>query len=616
VTRAKITLDDSGDMECSYEIPLPDGSSQRLALNYEDGGSFSLNGRPLQTDFYPRFENEFLRSGRAEWGQRAYVIEYNKKTLLHDYSDYSNPIRKEDFTPTEDEAELVKALAIFLKTEDEALEEYAVGMATVRIGCATATVNQVIAAGPVAEDTHHDVEWIFFDRPVRCAPDATLELRHGSIGAPLDVVDAVTNPEDFVLDLLEGSPEWEASFSLKALMGDGTLRDCSLNAGYADFDDRTVVGPLPFSIALSKWRRWEPVATRASQRRLIAERPPWNAYYDDHCDLLLWDNDNRMWHRRIDACLRADPKWMQLPAGDDAPDFSRPFKVLARSVYPNSLSVLVVADGQLRAAWLESADRWSAWQKLEPYVYPTLFGIPLTTSPPIPIAVGACVCAGVSHQSASGIELYVSGADGHLYCHLDWRRWDANAWRKLEISGFAVEQGGDCEVAGDRVFVIDTAGALWSAPASRSALHVDPDWAQLSRPEMRVSRFTVAFDQTRYHVLVITDDGAIWAGLVEGDQPVGWTRLWLSGEIRVSAAARPHWALPFADHLDAFVSSTDGKVLTIPWHRGSGWGAWTALREDAPFGATDLVGVVHRVERQIEVFVQGSPEQLFRTWWS
>jgi hypothetical protein len=304
VTGARIALDDSGGMECSYDIPLPGGSSERLSLTYEDGGRFSLDGRPFQTDYYPRFENRFLRSGRAEWGQRAYVIEYRGKTLLHDYSDYGNPIRREAFQPTEDEADLVRALVIFLKTEDEALEEFAVGTATVRIGGQTATEAQVIAAGPVSEETPHDAEWIFFDRAVRCAPDATLELGHGLIANRTSLLDAMTSPEEFALDLLEGSPEWTVSFSVKALMGDCTLRDCSLTAGRASFEDRSVAGPFPFSIALSKWRRWEPVATRTSRRRLIAGRPPWGTAYYDYCDLLAWDDDDRLWHRRIDACLR------------------------------------------------------------------------------------------------------------------------------------------------------------------------------------------------------------------------------------------------------------------------------------------------------------------------
>ena len=64
VSGAKVTIDDSGDMECTYHMPLPGGGSEALSVDYEDGGSFRLNGQPFQTDLYPRFENP-LRARRA-----------------------------------------------------------------------------------------------------------------------------------------------------------------------------------------------------------------------------------------------------------------------------------------------------------------------------------------------------------------------------------------------------------------------------------------------------------------------------------------------------------------------------------------------------------------------
>ena len=165
VSSARVRLDDSGDMECSYDMPGAGDSSQRLSLKYGDGGEFSLNGNAFQTDLYPRFENQFIRSGRAEWGQRDYVIEYRGKSLLHDFSDFTDPIRREDVTSSEEEANTVKALVMFVKTEDEEMDKYTVGTATVNIGCNTVTEDQVIAAGPTGEDMQHDAEWIFFDAP-------------------------------------------------------------------------------------------------------------------------------------------------------------------------------------------------------------------------------------------------------------------------------------------------------------------------------------------------------------------------------------------------------------------------------------------------------------------
>jgi len=158
VSSARIHLDDSGDLECTYDIPRGDGSSERLRLAYGDGGQFELNGSPFQTDLYPRFENPFLRSGRVEWGQREYVIEYRGKSLLHDFSDFEQPVRQENAPSTADERNLVKALVIFLRTGDEDMDAFTVATADVGIGCDQVTKEQVVATGPVGENTYHDAE--------------------------------------------------------------------------------------------------------------------------------------------------------------------------------------------------------------------------------------------------------------------------------------------------------------------------------------------------------------------------------------------------------------------------------------------------------------------------
>ena len=201
VSSARIHLDDSGDMECSYDIPKPDGSSDRLSLAYGDGGRFQLNGQPYVTDNFPRFENPFVRGGKVEWGQREYVIEYNGKSLLHDFSDYTQPVRQESATATADERNLVKALVIFVRTGDEDMDAFTVANADVGIGCSRVTHEQVVAAGPVDENSDHDAEWIFFDFPIARDANMTLSLTHP----------ASSKGDD--------TPHWKMSFRLFALIG-------------------------------------------------------------------------------------------------------------------------------------------------------------------------------------------------------------------------------------------------------------------------------------------------------------------------------------------------------------------------------------------------------------
>ena len=126
VSKAKIVLDDVGDMECSYAIPKQEGVSQTLSLKYADGGKFSLDGKQFDTDLYPRFENPFVRGDLVEWGQREYVIEYNGKSLLHDFTNMKVPVRLEGEKPPPDGVDTVKGLVIYLQTGNEEMEEFTV----------------------------------------------------------------------------------------------------------------------------------------------------------------------------------------------------------------------------------------------------------------------------------------------------------------------------------------------------------------------------------------------------------------------------------------------------------------------------------------------------------
>jgi hypothetical protein len=188
VSSARVHIDDTGDLECTYDVPRPDGGSDRLRLTNGDHAEFELNGQPLMIDLFPRFENPFVRSGIVEWGQRTYCIEWNGETLLHDVSDSRHPVRQQSPMQKPGDAETIVALVIHFRTGDQAMEAFTVATATVDVGCERATARQVVAAGPVGEDTQHDAEWIFFDQPFRRSADMVLRLEHpASGGDPVDL---------------------------------------------------------------------------------------------------------------------------------------------------------------------------------------------------------------------------------------------------------------------------------------------------------------------------------------------------------------------------------------------------------------------------------------------
>jgi hypothetical protein len=268
VSSARVHVDDTGDLECTYDVPRPGGGSDRLRVTNGDDAEFELNGRPLAIDLFPRFENPFVRSGVVEWGQRTYCLDWNGHTLLHSFADGTRPVREEGPVEKPGDAETIVALVIRLRTGDEAMEAFTVARATVDVGCERATSEQVIAAGPVGKNAEHDVEWIFLDKPMRRSPDMLLRIDHpASGGDPVDLSflepsgiadldpSAVLGP----LSLLGavGTPEWQASFALKALMADHRLRECVVPFSRLEFEgDRRDSGARPFCVRLGMWADW------------------------------------------------------------------------------------------------------------------------------------------------------------------------------------------------------------------------------------------------------------------------------------------------------------------------------------------------------------------------
>ncbi|QIS14525.1 hypothetical protein [Nocardia arthritidis] len=586
VSSARVHLDDVGDMECTYHMPLPSGGSQTLQLKYGDGGEFHYGDAPLQTDLYPRFENPFLRSGRVEWGQRAYVIEYNGKTLLHDFSDFTEPVRTEQVPA--DDPDNVRALVAFVRTRDDDLDAKNRCVATVRIACATVTTDEIIAVGPVDDNTTHDAEWIFLDSSARYGPDMTIEL----------------TKEAF--DDGDADDGWKMSFSLRALMGDYTLRDCTLSFDSVDFDgDRHGSGVFPVSIRTDRWRRWEPVPEgRADGRVVLAARPSWDKTYYDYCDLLVVGPKQAVRHRKLPACLTAAPQWSDIPGG---PGFTPSCSVAAASTVPGQLIAVVLDAGTLFAASPDQNLRWTAWTAQQPMAGN------LSAQTPVPLASPGTVSAGPSQFSGSGVELVVTGSDGQVYAHFDWHLGEIFPWRQLAVNGFTLRQDGACVLVGNQLYVLDTDGAIWAAFIDRFPLiPLPPVWVKVSADLPPIRNLTAA-NETR--LLAISADGRIWDGSLPQDGQPTWTQL---ANIPLPEGVGISCATPYSDHIDAFVVGADGIVYTAAWDKATAWTDWHPVTQDAQgFHAAPRTPLaVHRVNRQLELFVESTDGDLFRAWWS
>ncbi|MFF0476567.1 hypothetical protein [Streptomyces sp. NPDC004284] len=632
VSSARVHVDDVGDLECTYDVPRPGGGSDRLRLANGDGGEFELNGRELATDLFPRFETPFVRGGRVEWGQRAYCLEWNGRSLLHDFGDFRHPVRVEQPPTGSREAGTIIALVIQLHTGDEAMEAFTVATATVEVGCERLTTGQVIAAGPVGEDTTHDVEWIFLDRPVRRSPDMTLSLAHPASGGdpfdpgllglrlpeppdpsdPIELLDLEPSHSLGPLALLDalGDPEWKASYSLKALMGDWRLRECSVPFGRVDVEgDRRETGPRPFAVRMSAWAEWAavPGAVRARRWRL-ARQPEAGSVWLDHHDLFLVDEERQLWHKRA-KCGMSVGVWNRVEPMGDVPDWSRVSSWAAVTSAGGQATVWAVSAGRLLVRVSDAEGHWGeGWSDVRPM---TLDGL---TVEAVPLGAGSALSAVPGGDLLSvTADLCLTGADGEVFVRRGWAPGDDGLWQQVRTTGFDLAPGSRVEMTGGILVARSVLGTLWLWDLDALALS-GGTWEELERPGYPVTRCAVAHDGGETLLAASGPEGRISLGRRRAGDPVRWLTTRAEDGWQPLPGGEVTWAVPDPGTAWAFTTGTDGTARAASVADG----IWRPIGEGpVPEGGTGgRVAATCRIPGQIEV-VTDTEEGLLRwTWWS
>ena len=622
VSAARVRVDDTGDLECTYDIPLPGGGSSRLRLTNGDEPEFEVNGKPLATDLFPRFENPFVRGGLVEWQQRSYCLEWNGQSLLHDFSDSRHPVRVERPLIKPGDVETIRALVIHLRTGDEEMEAFTVALASVNIGCVRATADQVVAVGPVGEGTQHDAEWIYFDQPVRRSPDMTLSITHPTSGgerADLSFLDPRTvadlEPAALLgpLSLLGGlgDPEWEASFSLRALMGDHTLRDCAVVSSQLDFEgDRRSSGTRAFAVRLSEWAAWKPVGGAVEARSwLLGTHPPSYSVWHDHHDLFAVDGHGRLWHRRT-TCGARMGFWRELDAAGEGPRWTAPFSWSAVSDPGGHAALFVVSEGRLLARVGDPGGEWSRpWADLAPRV-PGSFILP----EPLPIGPASAVTAAPGVGVFDGTaDLYLTGGDGEVYLRRGWVPGDAELWERVETTQFEPAAGWPVDVAGHQIIARSVQGTLWTRDP-RQVVLVGGGWRELANPGFIVRGLAVTGGDDLVRLAVRGPAGQISIGEQVAGGPVVWRAVVADDGWRPALETDLAWAEPDPGVAWIFATGSDGTV------RGAlaAEGVWRGIGEGdvAKTAAPSRLAATCRTAGQVELFSEAADHSLVWTWWS
>jgi hypothetical protein len=303
-------------------------------------------------------------------------------------------------------------------------------------------------------------------------------------------------------------------------------------------------------------------------------------------------------------------QWAEIPRQPGDPVFADTTPVQAFSRSPGQLLAFAVSANRLYSA---SADdmRWSPWVQ----------GTDIAGALPLPVSFASpgSLFAGPSVLSDAGAELIAAGDNGDVYANFDWRPSRIEFWRRLRVNGFQLRKDGDCAMAGDRLFVLDTDGGLWAAVIDRQPnIPTDPFWQKISEAGMALRNFTVVDAETESstRLLAASTDGRLWDVTVPRVEKAHWGELPSPGNQPVPDFVRISYAALEPDRLDIFVV-VGGTAYTQMWTK-SGWGGWKTIIEGGQgFVAADRNPIViHRVKRQLELLVEAVEGDRRRAWWS
>jgi hypothetical protein len=274
--------------------------------------------------------------------------------------------------------------------------------------------------------------------------------------------------------------------------------------------------------------------------------------------------------------------------------------------------------GAVWMTWWEPGREWTFWD------------IPLKDELRIKMHPGAEVTA-VWRQQNQAFDLFVTGTDGAV-----WSLWwnDTEGWRpegwillhpeiKMHPGATVTAVWADDQRKHLDLFATGTDGAVWTIWWSDLEGWRPEGWILL-HPEIKMhpgATVTAVWGDPAKHLdlFVTGPDGAVWT--IWWDDVVGWRAegwILLHPEIKMQpgATVTAVWAI-LGEHLDLFVTGTDGAVWTTSWDNIVGWvpEGWTLLHPEIRMYPGGTVTAVWSVPgKHLDLFVTDSFGLVFSTW--
>jgi len=203
-----------------------------------------------------------------------------------------------------------------------------------------------------------------------------------------------------------------------------------------------------------------------------------------------------------------------------------------------------------------------------------------------------CASQQVSNPSSPDADLFCSGhaflADGRLLI--------AGGTEHFPVAG-----------------TVDLHHAHWSG--SRQTWIFDPHPEVRAAIGARVIALWAPYQPDHLDLFMTGSDGAVWSTWWEALK--GWQPWFLIHPEIKAATGSPvtaTWAPRHPDHLDLFMTGTDGAVWSTWWEAASGWQPWFSIHPEVKAKPQVQVTALWR-DQHLDLFMTSSDGAVWSTWW-
>ena len=273
-----------------------------------------------------------------------------------------------------------------------------------------------------------------------------------------------------------------------------------------------------------------------------------------------------------------------------------PYHAIARN--PNHLDLFVTGtDGRIYSTWWDASGGWANWFNVSGGA--AALGSPIT----------------VVARNPNHLDLFVTGTDGGIYSSLVGCERRLGHW--FNVSGGRAALGSKVTAIARNpnhldLFVTGTDGRIYSCWWDQSG-----GWAAGSTSPAARRRW--ARRSPRSHAIRTISICSLPAPTAASiprwwDQSGGWAA-WFNVSGGAAALRSPITAVARnPNHLDLFVTGTDGRIYSSWWDQSGGWAAWFNVSGGAAALASEITAIA-RNPNHLDLFVTGTDGRIYSTWW-